>query len=205
MLPRSRLLVIEWFHNWWRVDWCRVELWEQNRCYWWYRSWNGRACGQLSAWIWRWINWLHAPRCIFRACQVFFGCPCSIGEVSVTMIGPDSQVSYLGGYVHFGSWSIASSCGWWSRLDWDRYQCLWPKQLLAFYLHWWAWLWINCRSRHTRSIHLDTRIEAGHSILRTHLCFKCNGIQSIHHTLPAISNTVPTPTCTSIGSELLSI
>ena len=70
---------------------------------------------------------------------------------------------------------------------------------------WWAWLWINCRSRHTRSIHLDTRIEAGHSILRTHLCFKCNGIQSIRHTLPAISNTVPTPTCTSIGSELLSI
>jgi hypothetical protein len=35
----------------------------------------------------------------------------SIGEVSVTMIGPDSQVSYLGGYVHFGSWYIASSCG----------------------------------------------------------------------------------------------
>ena len=63
----------------------------------------------------------------------------SIGEVSVTMIGPDSQVSYLGGYVHFGSWYIASSCGWWSRLDWDRYQCLWPKLLLAFYVLWWAW------------------------------------------------------------------
>ena len=98
MLPRSRLLVIEWFHNWWRVDWCRVELWEQNRCYWWYRSWNGRACAQLSAWIWRWINWLMPHDASSELVKSSLDALSSIGEVSVTMIGPDSQVSYLGGY-----------------------------------------------------------------------------------------------------------
>ena len=197
----------EWFHNWWRVDWCRVELWEQNRCYWWYGTaepvvnfrleYDGELTGYMP----------HDASA--ELVKSSLDALSNIGEVSIwTRIGPDVNSCHIWEVpirsfrilVHsLFLWLMISTWLGQVSMSMTKSNC-WHSTSI-----WWAWLWINCRSRHTRSIHLDTRIEAGHSILRTHLCFKCNGIQSIHHTLPAISNTVPTPTCTSIGSELLSI
>ena len=177
MLPRSRLLVIEWFHNWWRVDWCRVELWEQNRCYWWYRSWNGRACGQLSAWIWRWINWLHSPRCISELVSLLW-MPLAtlvkyqwrwLVQIHGVIFGRLRSFRIL---VHcLFLWLMISTWLGQVSMSMTKSNC-WHSTSI-----WWAWLWINCRSRHTRSIHLIPELKQECiPYYSTHLCFKCNGI-----------------------------
>ena len=145
------------------------------------------------------------PTMHLRACQSSLDALSNIGEVSVTMIGPDSQVSYLGGYVHFGSWSIASSCGWWSRLDWDRYQCLWPKAIVGILPPFDGPDYGSIVVPDTPDLStLIPELKQGIPYY-VRICAS-NAMGSVHSSHPThLLNTVPAPTCTSIGSELLSI